>query len=245
TTPRGGMQQLVDTLVTRLDPASLRPGVAVRGLARHDASWRVETAQGIENFDTVILAIPAFAAAELLEQSSAELSTRLKQIPYSSSVTVALGYDAAQVTMGGRKLPGGFGFLVPRSEGRRMLACTFVHNKFSGRVPAGGLLLRAFFGGSTDEAALTLSDDGVLRVARQELSEILGLAAEPSFVRIYRWPRAMAQYEVGHLERVADIESLRRTLPGLHLIGNAYAGIGVPDCVRMGKEAADASLRDN
>ncbi len=242
TTLRGGMQQLVNTIAARLDSAAVRAGVAVRRVSRRDSSWMVDAAPGAGSFDSVILALPAFAAAELLDERNPELSAGLRQISYSSSVTVALAFDAAQVEMRGRALPSGFGFLVPRGEGKRILACTFVHNKFAGRAPEGRLLLRAFLGGSADAEALELSDECVLRVVRQELSEILGLGAEPLFALIHRWPRAMAQYEVGHLERVAEIERLRLAQQGLYLIGNAYAGIGVPDCVRMGKEAAEKQL---
>jgi len=131
----------------------------------------------------------------------------------------------------------GFGFLVPRREGRRMLAATFVHNKFPHRAPQDRALLRCFLGGSRDPQALLLSDDEILSSVRDELNGILGLNAEPLFSRIYRWKGAMAQYNVGHLERMERIEHLRKQLPGLALAGNAYRGIGVPDCVRSGQEA--------
>lgn len=239
TTLKSGMQELVDAVAARLTPSAVRTGLAVQRVSRGTSSWTVQSALGEERFDSLILAVPAYVAAELLADTSAKLCARLKQIPYSSSVTIALAYDAAQVAARGRMLPQGFGFLLPRSEGKRMLAGTLVHNKFAGRAPEGGLLLRAFLGGTTDEAALELSDEGVLRVVRQELREILGLDAEPLFALIYRWPRSMAQYEVGHLERVEEIERLRQALPGLYLIGNAYGGIGVPDCVRAGREAAE------
>ncbi|MGH8459516.1 MAG: protoporphyrinogen oxidase, partial [Nevskiales bacterium] len=239
TTLKSGMQELVDAVAPQLAHAAVRTGTPVQRVSRGDSAWMAQSAHGEEQFDSVILAVPAYVAAELIEDISAKLSGELRQIRYSSSVTVALAYDAAQVGAQGQRLPPGFGFLVPRSEGKRMLACTFAHNKFAGRAPEGGLLLRAFLGGTTDEAALELSDEGVLRVVRQELKEILGLDAEPLFTLIYRWPRAMAQYEVGHLERVQEIERLRQLLPGLYLIGNAYGGIGVPDCIRAGKQAAD------
>ncbi len=241
-TLRGGMQELVEAVEGRLTPVAVRRGAAVQRVSRWAFGWTVHTAQGEERFHSIVFAVPAHTAAELLADTSASLAASLKQIPYSSSVTVALAYDAAQVAAGGRTLPAGFGVLVPRTEGKRLLACTFVHNKFAGRVPEGGLLLRAFLGGSTDEAAVELSDEEVLHVVRQELKEILGLEAAPLFARTYRWPRAMAQYETGHLERVAEIERIRQTLPGLHLIGNAYGGIGVPDCIRAGSEAAAAVL---
>ncbi len=245
TTFRSGMQELVDAVAARLDGAALRVGTAVRRVWHRESAWMVEAPQTAAEFDAVILAVPAPLAAELLAETGAELAAHLRKIAYSSTVTVALAYDAAQVAARGQALPPGFGYLAPRREGKRILACTFVHNKFAGRAPQDGLLLRAFLGGTADEAALELSDEGVLSVVREELKAVLGLEAEPRFARIHRWPRAMAQYEVGHLERVEAIERLRQALPGLYLIGNAYTGIGVPDCVRMGKEAAEGAVSEN
>ena len=187
-----------------------------------------------DQFDAVIVATPAPAAASLLEMASPELSAELRTIPYSSSITVALAYSADVRS----SLPPGFGFLVPRSEGKRMLATTFVHNKFPHRAPADRALLRCFLGGSRDEPVLQLPDDEILSIVRQELHQILGLTADPLFTRIYRWKGARAQYTVGHLDRVERIEKLRKQLPKLALAGNAYRGIGVPDCVRSGEEAA-------
>jgi len=158
----------------------------------------------------------------------------LRGVGYTSSVTLTLGYDRNVRAA----LPPGFGFLVPRSEGRRMLAATFVHNKFPHRAPQDRALIRCFLGGARDEAILRLSDQEIVATARRELREILGLAAEPQFARVYKWKGAMAQYGVGHLERLERIENLRRHVPGLALAGNGYRGIGVPDCVRSGADAA-------
>ncbi|HYX69729.1 MAG TPA: protoporphyrinogen oxidase, partial [Terriglobales bacterium] len=181
--------------------------------------------------------------AELLRPAAPELAAQLAGIRYSSSVTVALGYEAAKLSEAERRvLAEGFGFLVPRAEGRRMLACTFVHNKFPHRAPEGWRLLRVFLGGANVDdgegaSVLQLKDEEILRTAAEELRAILGLGAEAAFARVYRWPRAMAQYDVGHLERVAEIERLRGRLPALALAGNAYGGIGVPDCIRTGADA--------
>lgn len=235
TTLRDGMQQMVEAIAARLEPGSVLLGANVGKVTCQGAKWRVATESGSGEFDAVILAVPAYAAAGFLGDVHARLAELLQQIPYSSSVTVALGYDSAV------SLPEGFGFLVPRSEGRHMLACTFVHNKFPHRAPQGWRLLRVFLGGSSDPHAHELDDSDITTLVRQELREILGLEAEACFVRIYRWPRAMAQYEVGHLERVTEITRLRAELPGLFLAGNAYGGIGVPDCVREGREAARAA----
>jgi oxygen-dependent protoporphyrinogen oxidase len=122
------------------------------------------------------------------------------------------------------------------------LAATFVHNKFPYRVPEDRALLRCFLGGSRDEAVLQLSNDEILSLVRAELGQILELRAEPLFARVYRWKAAMAQYNVGHLERVDRIDRLRKQLPGLALAGNGYRGIGVPDCIRSGEEAVNQVL---
>jgi oxygen-dependent protoporphyrinogen oxidase len=231
-----GMQQLVTAIVERLTPANVRTSTAVSGIARRDGRWQLRSAGATELFDGLILATPAWAAAELISPINASLTGDLAAIPYSSSVTVSLGYSQEQL----RVLPPGFGFLVPRSEGCRLLACTFVHNKFPHRAPAGKGLLRCFLGGAKDEGALALSDREIEQVVLRELEQILRLKAEPLFLRIYRWPKSMAQYSVGHLSRVARIEAAAHRLPDFALAGNAFHGIGVPDCIRSGQEAAAA-----
>ncbi|MBZ5648233.1 MAG: protoporphyrinogen oxidase [Acidobacteriia bacterium] len=239
TSMKDGMQQLVDAVVAQLDPRALRLSTAVRGLQFRDDQWLVlNQGSGPEPFDHVIVATPGYAAGALLQEVSPRLANVLNEIPYSSSVTVALGYNANQF----KREPEGFGFLVPWSEKKRMRACTYVHNKFPHRAPPEKRLLRVFLGGTRDKEVLALSDLEILSTVRRELKEITGLDAEPRFTRVYRWNRAMAQYSVGHLERVAEIERLRRELRGLSLAGNAFKGIGVPDCVRTGMDAAGEAL---
>jgi oxygen-dependent protoporphyrinogen oxidase len=235
---KGGMQQLAEALVARLPADVLRVISPVQAVQKQDRGWVVSAGYASDQFDAVIVATSATAAAPLFGITSAELASELKAIPYSSSMTVALGFDKEVRAA----LPAGFGFLVPRSEGKRMLAATFVHNKFSHRAPEDRALIRCFLGGTRDEAVLQLPDDEILGIVREELRQILGLNAEPVFTRIYRWRGAMAQYIVGHLERLQRIESLLKQLPGLALAGNAYRGIGVPDCVRSGEEAAQQVL---
>jgi protoporphyrinogen/coproporphyrinogen III oxidase len=238
TSLKRGMQQLPDALVARLDSSSQRPNTPVRWLQPTGNGWTVSASVQSGFFDAVVLAIPAPAAAALLKTSGADLASELRSISYASSVTLTLGYGP-EVR---RSLPPGFGFLVPRSQGKRMLAATFMHNKFPHRAPSDRALLRCFVGGSRDEAVLDLPDAEILRIVGGELRQILGITAEPRFARVYRWRAAMAQYVVGHLDRLQRIEHLRRQLPGLSLAGNAYRGIGVPDCVRSGQEAADQAL---
>jgi oxygen-dependent protoporphyrinogen oxidase len=234
TSLKNGMQQLPDSILPKLSADALHANSVVQALQRQDGGWIVSAGYASDHFNAVIVATPASAAASLLEMASPDLSAELRTIPYSSSITVALGFGK-QVR---HSLPPGFGFLVPRSEGKRMLATTFVHNKFPHRAPEDHALLRCFLGGSRDEQVLELPNEKILSAVREELRQILNLTAEPLFARIYRWKGAMAQYTVGHMERIERIEKLRKQLPGLALAGNGYRGIGVPDCVRSGEEAA-------
>ncbi len=239
TSLRGGMQQLVDALCARLDPACVRVGTAVSGIEKARDGWRVAAGETSEIYDGVIAATPAWAAGVLLRPVDSELGGELGDIPYSSSITVNLLYEEARLGT----LPEGFGFLVPATEGRAMLACTFVHRKFLGRTPPGKAVLRAFLGGMKNEALLAESDATLVATVRRELNEILGAKVirpdvQPLHAQVSRWRRAMAQYAVGHKERMERISRRVAELPGLRLAGNAYDGIGIPDCIRLGRQAA-------
>ena len=234
TSLKEGMQQMVDALVERLDPNTVRVSSTVQSVTAQESGWTVSAGYQSDHFDALIVATPAPAAASVLRMTQEKLASELADIRYSSSVTFTVGYDETVR----RSLPPGFGFLVPRSEGRRMLAATFVHNKFPHRAPENRAIVRCFLGGARDEQVLDSSDDDILRIVRSELQQILGLSAEPLFTRVYKWKGAMAQYSVGHLDRLRRIETLCQGLPGLALAGNGYSGIGVPDCVRSGTEAA-------
>jgi len=233
TSLKDGMQTMVDAVAARLRPDSLQVGVPVQGIQQQDSGWVVSAGMASDQFDAVIVATPAQAAAELLYRANTTLALELRAIEYSSSVTVNLGFDNKVRAA----LPPGFGFLVPHSEGRQMLAATFVHNKFPHRAPADRAIIRCFLGGAANEAMLQTPDEDILRIVREELRQIIGLTDEPLFTRIYRWQGAMAQYGVGHLERLQRIDNLVAQIPGLTLAGNGYRGIGVPDCVRSGNEA--------
>jgi oxygen-dependent protoporphyrinogen oxidase len=179
----------------------------------------------------------------MLSTVDAQLSQELAGIPYSSSITVNLVYDESQLG----PLPEGFGCLVPASSGRAMLACTFAHRKFLGRTAPGKAVLRAFLGGVRNDALMAEPDNVLIATVRRELSEIfgariIGLQIEPDFAQVNRWRRAMAQYAVGHKQRIERINTRVSALPGLHLAGNAYDGIGVSDCIRLGRKAATSIL---
>ena len=236
TTLRFGLQEMVDALVSRLDAERLHVGAPVTGVERDSESggWLVDAAGVVERFDGVVVATPAWAAAQILEPVDRELSGELEQIPYSSSVTINLVFDGADLD----PLPEGFGFLVPAVEKRAMLACTFLHRKFPGRTAPGKSVLRAFLGGAHNAELLAESDDTLAGLVRRELFQILTISAVPELIEVQRWPRAMAQYAVGHGARQRRIKDRVAALPGLHLVGNAYDGIGISDCIRLGRGAA-------
>jgi protoporphyrinogen/coproporphyrinogen III oxidase len=239
TTLRAGMQQLVNAVEAHIDAASVRLRTAVRGVERTASGWKVTAGDSSVFYDSVIFAAPAWTASTLLSSVDRPLSDDLAAIPYSSSITVNLIYDKTRIG----QLPDGFGFLVPASEGRSMMACTFVHRKFLGRAPADKAVLRAFLGGVRNEALLNESDDTLIATVRRELSEILGSRViphdvEPEHAQVSRWRRAMAQYAVGHQERMKRVQARAQALPSLQLAGNAYDGIGIPDCIRLGRQAA-------
>ena len=234
TSLRNGMQQMVEALTGALPQSSIRLRQAELLVRPINDNWQVETTGGVlvDRFQEVVLAVPAPAAASILRQFHPAFIEGLKRIQYTSSVAVALAYDEAA-------LPPGHGFLVPRSEGRKIMACTFVHKKFPHRAPEGKKMLRCFFSSSRMPDLLTYSDESLQQTARQELKEILGITAEPTFARTFRWERAMAQYETGHLERVAEMEKILTGTPGFHLIGNSFYGIGVPDCIKTARQAVE------
>lgn len=240
TSLKNGMQGIIDALAAQIPGSEQRLKAQVDAVNPEFGKWLVGSSGRTEEFDGVIVATPAYVAADLLRNQIPQISSELEQIRYSSSVTVALAYGAKTRA----SLPLGFGFLVPRTEGKRILACTFVHNKFSGRAPEGHALIRCFLGGSRDEQILQASDAEITSIIHRELQEILGLADDPDFVRIFRWPHAMAQYTVGHKGRIENIRKIIASAQGLALAGNAYGGIGIPDCVRSGSEAATKVLAD-
>jgi oxygen-dependent protoporphyrinogen oxidase len=239
TSLRGGMQQMVEAIRSRLDWAAVRLSTPVNALERVANGWMVHSLGTAEFYDSVIVACPAWAAGVLLAPVDAVLSEQLGGIPYSSSITVNLVYD--EDALG--KLPEGFGFLVPASERRSLLACTFSHRKFLGKTAPGKAVIRAFLGGMRNEALLAENDNALVAIVRHELIDILGetvvgIGLDPEYTQVTRWRRAMAQYAVGHQERMDRINERVAALPGLRLAGNAYEGIGVPDCIRLGRKAA-------
>ncbi len=235
-----GMQVLVDALtqVTRIN-ADLRVKTRAQRLTL-DRGWTISTDKEEEiKADAVCLAVPAYVAASLLKDTHEQLAQKLRAIKYASTATINFGYRRAAIA----HPLNGFGFVVPLIEKRSLIACTFSNVKFSGRAPDGHVLLRAFAGGALQPEIFALNEAEMSRRVEGDLRELLGISEEPRFIEVAKWERSMPQYEVGHLDRVSEIEKLVSELPGLSLAGNAYRGAGIPDCVRSGENAAEFLMR--
>jgi oxygen-dependent protoporphyrinogen oxidase len=185
--------------------------------------------------DAVCLALPAYSAGSLLESVDDKLADDLSSIAYASSAIINFAFRREDIA---HPLDG-FGFVTPFIEKRTVLACSFSSIKYAGRAPTGHVLLRAFLGGAMQPELFNLDDEEMQRRALDDLRDLLCLRAEPLFAQITRWPRSMAQYHVGHREKIARINERLERFPSLALAGNAYSGAGIPDCVRGGFASAD------
>jgi len=236
---RSGLGALVDAVVGGLGHTSVRTGTPAAAVERGPSGYVLTLADG-ETIpaDGVVLAVPAFAAAELLAALDDDLATAHAEIPYASSALVSLGFHDEDIP---HPLDG-YGYVVPRAEGSDVLACSWTSSKWEGRAPAGSALVRVHTGrfGGRDTSAEP--DDELVALAREEI-RLLGVTADPSFVRIHRWPRSMPQYVLGHVDRVERIEAALESHPGLAVAGAAYRGVGVPDCIGSGEAAAESLAR--
>ncbi len=239
-TPTTGLAEIVETLTERLTErgADLRLRAAAREVERTAQGWRVHLDGETLDAEALILATPAWVSGRLLRDVDADLAAVLESIPYVSTATVSLAYRQ-------RDLPrplDGYGYVIPRREGRRALACTWTSTKFPHRAPEGYALLRVFIGRAGQED-LRWEESALLALAREELAQTLGIAAAPLLERVFVWEKAMPQYNLGHPQKLKRIESALDGLPGLALAGNGYRGIGIPDCIHSGEQAV-ARLSD-
>lgn len=233
---RRGMSTLVEALARRLPAEGIHVGSPVSALARTpEGRWSIGEGPG---FDAAILAVPARAAARMLEPLDGALAAELEGIPYASSATVTLAYRREDIP----HPLGFFGFVVPHVENREILACTFSNLKYPGRAPAEHILLRAFVGGMLQPQKLARDDAEMVAAVRRDLRELIGVVAEPLLRRVHRHVEAMPQYHVGHLQRIDRIAARVRELRGIHLAGAAYRGVGIPDCIHSGETAAEEAL---
>ena len=237
---REGIQYLSDALATSLG-GIVRPGVTVTSVMKGESvPYRVTCSDGSEyEADGVIVASPAFAAAEMLARLDGGIAGILQLIPYASMTVVCFGYGREQI----RRDLDGFGYLIPKKEGRNTLGTLWDSSMFENRAPEGKVLLRSMMGGACFPEYVNLSDDEVVARVREDLAVAMGIDAAPEFVRVFRHPQAIPQYTVGHGARLQGLEDLLRNHPGLILTGNSYRGIGLNDCVAAAERAADEALR--
>ncbi len=231
---KGGMQALTDALYRAASGAITRATGEVTGITRHNGGWQVHIGKTKRETKFLIVAVPAHKAARLFANSLTELSRELAAIPYSSAITVVLGYAQSSIT---HPLDG-FGFLVPRSERRRVAACTWINTKFPQRIAADHVALRAFVVDQDAEDLMAANDTEVIQAVQEEFRRLMGVDAGPVFSTVQRSPLSMPQYVVGHSARWQRISELLKSERGLYLVGNAYEGVGIPDCIRLAKKAA-------
>ncbi|MGH7260849.1 MAG: protoporphyrinogen oxidase, partial [Nitrospiraceae bacterium] len=249
-TLQGGLVELVQALVARLTAAGAKlmtqqPAAAIRvrqTSTNHPIGWTYDLTLDngpVISADAVVLATPAFVSADLVRPLSPIAAELLGAIPYASTATVSLAYKAG--THGGEV--NGFGFVVPRAEGRDLLAATWTSLKWPHRAPDSQTLVRCYLGGIGREAVLQDDDRALIRRVRDELQSIAGVTGEPVYAEVNRWDRGMPQYTLGHLDRLETIQRSLDRYPGLVLAGAAYRGIGIPDCIRDGTDAANVLIR--
>lgn len=235
-TPTTGLAEIVEALEKRLDGVDVRLGSRVAHVEAASAGYTVLLENGESvTADAVIFATPAFITADLISNLDPQLSNVLRTILYISTTTVSMAFPLSDIP---RPLDG-YGYIIPRAENRPILACTWTSTKFPHRAPEGFGLIRVFIGRAGQQEALERDDDELLQFGRDELRCTLGITAPPLLHRIFRWPSAMPQYTLGHLDRLVVIETRLATLPGMFIAGNAYRGVGIPDCIASGEAAAD------
>jgi protoporphyrinogen/coproporphyrinogen III oxidase len=235
-----GLSELVEALSDRLREIRVATDSVVRHIvpAALDGGYRLILADGRTlDTDTVILSTPAAATARLVEPLDLGFADALRSIATVSTATVSLAFPRAQVA---RPLDG-YGYVSPRKEGGPVVACSWTSNKFAGRAPVDTVLVRCFIGRAGHDEMVHRDDTALVELARQELAQVHGIVAPPTFSRVWRWGGGMPQYTLGHCQRLAKIDARRQTWPGLHLAGASYRGVGIPDCIASGWAAADAA----
>ncbi len=236
---KGGIQDLTDILAAELGMTIIRSGEEVVKVSKGDsAPWRVITARGELHADAVLLATPAYASADFLEEAAPSVSAVLRQIPYATMTVVCFGYERNQINYD----LNGFGYLSPKQEKLSTLGTLWDSSIFEGRAPKGKVLLRSMMGGACFPQYITLSDAEVESRVRADLEKTMGITAAPSFIRIFRHDKAIPQYTVGHGKRLEALSELLEKHPGLILTGNSYRGIGLNDCVAAANRGAEEAI---
>jgi oxygen-dependent protoporphyrinogen oxidase len=230
---REGLGELVDTLVARLPPASMRTAARITSVRTRGTGFELNGPGGV-HADSLVLAAPLWETARLLVPAAPDAAVALEPIRFASSATVFLGFRRQQVA---NPLEG-HGFVVPRREGMRTRACTIASHKYPGRAPDGFILLKGYLGGLSRSEMLGATDEDIAQVFEREMVPLLGLCGRPVLSRIFRWPGATPQMEVGHAARVSAVQQALSHHPGLVVIGAGLRGSGVSSSVADGDRAA-------
>lgn len=237
-----GMRQLIEALVKAIPEETIVLNKAVKTI-KYDSENKkynliFEDGENYQADVCIVATAPSYATAEIIRELDSGIADMLLRIPFASSATVSLAYKKSEF----EHPLNGFGFLVPRKEKTTVKASTWSSTKFPGRAPEDGVLVRCFVGNAQEETIVYRSDEEILNAVFTDLEKIMGVRAKPLFYRIYRWPNAMPQYILGHGERIKFIEEREARHPGLYLVGNAYRGLGIGDCINEGRRAAQKSL---
>lgn len=238
---KDGMKTLVDTLYENLPKGNIKLNKHVTSIQLTPNGWEVNTKDG-ETIatDGVIFAIPAHQTSDLIRGFDSYIASELSKIRYESTTVINLAYRREHIS---HPLDG-FGFVTPSIEKRPVLACSFSSIKFKGRSPEEIVLLRCFMGGALSPNVLDRDDNWHVKTAHEELRNLIGTESEPIFARVSRHPLSMPQYKVGHLELISNIKDCVNKYPSLQIAGNAYNGVGIPDCIRSGESAAENIVED-
>ena len=234
---QGGLQQLIDSLVANMPPDSIQLNSAVQSIQpAANNRWTVTFSSELasQTFDGVIVALPAPRTAQIVSEVDQSLGQQLQSIPYASSAVVSFLLDKKEVS----KPLEGFGIVVPTVEGMDIVAASFSSIKFPNRAPDDQLLVRVFLGGALRPEMVEFSDSQLEEISARDLTQLIGLQGKPTPIDVVRWREKMPQYHVGHVQKVTSIEANLQNHQGLELAGNAYHGVGIPQCVRSGQQAA-------
>ena len=238
-TLKEGLGEMVDTIIKKSPDVQFKSGTKVSSLEKRPDGWHVKLEDGWERkADAVIIATPGTITAKILQPIAPDSAEILKGINYVSTATVTLGYKKE-----GFSHPlDGFGFVVPKKEGRSILACTWTSSKFPHRAPEGYVMLRCYLGGALQEEIAEKDEETLETLVRKDLQEIMGIKETPVFCKVFRNLKSNVQYHVSHSEKIDSVMEDLKNFPGLFLAGSAYRGIGIPDCIQNGNQAAEATL---
>ena len=238
-TLKNGLEEMVETLVEKSPAITFLKGAGVADLKASGEGWHLTLDDGnVMDADAVMLATPANTSAHLVEKTAPKVAELLSRVRYVSTATVSIAYKKERFP----HALDGFGFVVPKTEGRKILACTWTSSKFPERVPEGYVMLRCFVGGALQEELAEQDDDAIAALTLKELNDIMGIDREPEFIKVFHNRKANVQYRVGHSALIDSVRDALKFTPGLYLTGSAYTGIGIPDCIRDGTQAATEAI---